>query len=114
MGRKNKKKEKTSNEATTPNTRDDVDNRIMKFAPKGASGGKQKYHPFASVRDHVAMEIQKTCDDGKYLARALKNGKHFDVDSKLPTEKQSTLSDPDDRKAEQRRLSKLYDIDLKE
>ena len=73
----------------------------MKFAPKGAAGGKQKYHTYASVRDHVAMTIQKDYDDGKYLARALKTGKHFDVDSKLPTEKESTLSDEDNRKAEQ-------------
>ena len=103
MGRKQRKgkNEKSSGETSTPSGKEETDNRIMKFAPKGAAGGKQKYHTYASVRDHVAMTIQKDYDDGKYLARALKTGKHFDVDSKLPTEKESTLSDEDNRKAEQ-------------
>ena len=81
----------------------------MKFAPQDA-GNKHKYQTFASIRDHIALKIQKEYEEGKLVSTALRNGVHHDFGQEEPMEKVSSLKDPDARQAEQRRFNHQYDV----
>ena len=112
MGKKNKKKS-TENKSDAKDSKDkessSKDDRVMKFAPKDV-GSKTKYHTFATVRDHIALKIQKDYEEGVDLANAIKSGVPFDPSSQEPVEKVSTLKDPVAQAAEQRRFGRQYDV----
>ena len=110
MGKKNKKSKEDKAEKQNQDDKDKKSNtREMKFAPQDTSN-KHKYHTFATIRDHIALKVQKEYEEGKLVSNALKNGVHHDFTKEEPMEKVSTRKDPDARQAEQRRFNHQYDV----
>ena len=66
-------KNKKSDAKAETNKTNDATNHIMKFTFKKPAN-KAKYHRFATVKDHIANQIQCNYEDGKYLAKAIRNG----------------------------------------
>ena len=79
----------------------DSANRIMKFTFQ-TPANKAKYHTFATVKDHIANQIQRDYEDGKYLAKAIRTGELKMYER--PSRKRSVLDDEDERSFQQEML----------
>ena len=71
---------------------------------------KAKYHTFATVKDHIANQIQRDYEDGKYLAKAIRNGELKMYER--PNRKRSVLEDEDERSFQQETFNHDYKIDV--
>ena len=80
-------------------------NQIMKFAFQ-TPADKNKYHTFATIKDHILNQIQCDYEDGKFLAKAIRTGV-LEVYEK-PKRERSTLVDEDERAFEQDTFNQDY------
>ena len=83
----------------------DGTSRIMKFAFQ-TPADKNKYHTFATVKDHVMNKIQRDYEDGKFLAKAIRT-EILEVYEK-PRRERSILADDDERAFEQETFNQDY------
>ena len=110
MGKiKSIRKNKESDGKLDTNKTNDATNRIMKFTFQTLAD-QAKYHTFATIKDHIANQIQRDYEDRKYLAKAIQNGELKMYER--PSCKRSVLEDENKRSFQQETFNHDYKIDV--
>ena len=93
------------NASTTPSQQ-----KVLQFAPNAQ--GKPQTATFATVKEAIIQQIEKTFPDGHDIAVSIKKGVLYDLDSEAPVWKISTNADPDEARREQDGFNMLYQSKL--
>ena len=79
----------------------------MKFATQ-LQMSRGNYGTYTSMKDVVAQEVQKKYKNGSDMAKSIRDGKLFDIDSVKPTQILSELDKTDECAIEQAGLDILF------
>ena len=85
--------------------------REMKFSPQ--TTGKTQYETYATVKETIAMHVQKSYKNGLDIAKAIKDMKHVDMTAQEPTRRISAKPKTEDAAIEQAGLDIKYQEELR-
>ena len=83
----------------------------MKFSPQ--ISGKIQYETYATVKETIAMHVQKSYKNGLDIAKAIKDMKHVDMTAQEPTRRISAKPKTEDAAIEQAGLDIKYQEELR-
>jgi hypothetical protein len=83
----------------------------MKFAPQG--NGKGNYASYATVKDHIVQQIQKTFENGDDVAQSLEEMELININAFEPKREISTEKDDTEREMLQKGMDIKYQEELR-